>query len=79
MSTRSCVKFGVVIFLQLLGPTAFEAAHAQVNLNLETSTRDIAAPVLAPPIQAVQTEQSRPRNLHRSPKRHRAGHARQNR
>jgi hypothetical protein len=78
MSTRSCIKFGIVIFLQLMIPTNFGAAYAQGNLNLQTQVQQTAPPMgVQTPV--FQTEQPRPRSLHHSPKRHRVGYPKQSR
>jgi hypothetical protein len=79
MSTRRCIKFSIVVFLQLVIPTGFGPAYAQSDLNLQSRTEGIAAPFLAPPVGLQTPEQPRPRTLHHPPKRQRASQPKQNR
>jgi hypothetical protein len=78
MSTRSCIKFGIVIFLQLMVPTGSGVVSAQINPNLQTQVEQ-TAPSMGVQTPVFQTEQPRPRSLHHSPKRHRVGHPKQSR
>jgi hypothetical protein len=77
MSTRRCIKFGIVIFLQLTVPTAFDTACAQVNPNLQSQVQQ-TAPSMGVQTPVFQSGQPRPRALHH-PKKHRVGHANQSR
>ena len=70
MSTRSCIKFSIVIFLQLLAAGGLDAAIAQINPNLQTQTQQIAPPMgVQTPV--FQSEHTRPHARRHAVKAHR--------
>jgi hypothetical protein len=77
MSTRSCIKFGIVIFVPLLVSTGSGVVSAQINPNTQTQVEQMA-PSMGPQT-PVFTEQARPRNLHGTPSKHRVRHPKQSR